>query len=191
MSVKVRNGMTFRVEGYDARLLLYCLLTMTTIPSCSVCKHCHRGDDVSMRDSVAVHWVDSVRYVDKVVTRDSIVLVPLPQESSQSVQPTILPSHLETSLAESDAYVDSLGLHHTLNNKKGDLQAHTQVTDHYHSEEHYQQKDSTNTHNEVQKVEVERELTWWEKFRLDAFCWLILAIVLTNIRTILKWLSIL
>lgn len=183
---KVKNGTIFNVVGYDARLLLLALNLATTIPSCSVCKHCPRGDGASVRDSVAIHWVDSVRYIEKVVTRDSIVLVPLPQESSQSVTPTILPSHLETSLAESDAYVDSLGLHHTLNNKKGNLQTHTQVTDHYHSEEHYQQKDSTNTHSEAQEVEVERESTWWERFRLDAFPWLILALIITNIKSILK-----
>lgn len=167
------------------------IITIVLLASCGICRHCPCKGSVSVRDSVAIHWKDSVRIKDSLVVRDSVFAVPLPTESSSSVIPTILPSHLETSIAESDAFVDSLGLHHTLKNKDGSLEAHVPVTEHHHYEEHYQQKNSTATHSEIKPIEVEKELTWWQTFRIKAFWWLILALVVTNIKSILKLLKLL
>ena len=71
----------------------------------------------------------------KIVSKDSLVIhtelisVALPLESHSIVAPT-KKSHLETSIAESDAEIDSLGLlHHTLVNKKDSLKSKIQYID--------------------------------------------------------------
>lgn len=70
----------------------------------------------------------------KIVSKDSLVIhtdlvsVALPLESHSII--TKKKSHLETSLAESDAEIDSLGLlHHTLVNKKDSLRSKIQYVD--------------------------------------------------------------
>lgn len=62
---------------------------------------------------------DSVRIEirDSVIFRDSIVLVPVPVESSNVILPADDSSHIETSLAVSDAYIQEGKLHHSLRNK--------------------------------------------------------------------------
>ena len=171
MSVKVRNGMTFRVEGYDARLLLYCLVTMTTIPSCSVCK-----PRIEYRDSVRVEYRDRIihdtatfyveKEVEKIVTKDTT-------------------SHLENRWAVSDASVSEGLLYHSLESIPQIVKVPYEVEVH---DTTYVEKAQEIVYVEKQ---VEKPLTWWQGLRLDAFWWLILALVLTNIKTILKWLSIL
>ena len=80
----------------------------------------------------------SPRYISssniKIVSKDSLVIntklvsVALPLESHSII--TKSKSHLETSLAESDASIDSLGLlHHTLVNKKDSLKSKIQYID--------------------------------------------------------------
>lgn len=137
-------------------ILAGCCVTKPTLPQ---------------KDSTVVHVRDSVNIIDRVVTRDSVVYIELPVESSQNILPTFVPSHLETSLAKSDAYVDSLGLHHTLKNKSTSLPATVPVTEHTVVTDQTHQADSVATHT-VYK-EVERESTSWERFRLKAFWWLI------------------
>lgn len=119
----------------------------------------------SVRDSVAVRYKDStvIRYVD--------VEVPVPVESSRAVVPDS--SHLETSIAVSDASVDSLGrLHHSLSNKPGKLTAKVPF------EEHILEKEETRTSEEQKTVTeyIEKPLTPWQTFRLRAF-WLLLGMV--------------
>ena len=71
----------------------------------------------------------------KIVSKDSLVVhtelvsVALPLESHTIVTPT-KKSHLETSVAESDAEIDSLGmLRHTLINKKDSISTKIQYVD--------------------------------------------------------------
>ena len=71
----------------------------------------------------------------KIVSKDSLVIntklvsAAIPLESHTIVTPT-KKSHLETSVAESDASIDSLGLlHHTLVNKKDSLRSKIQYID--------------------------------------------------------------
>lgn len=81
----------------------------------------------------------SPRYIPasniKIVSKDSLyihtelVSIAIPLESHTIVTPT-KKSHLETSVAESDAEIDSLGLlHHTLVNKKDSLKSKIQYVD--------------------------------------------------------------
>ena len=66
---------------------------------------------------------------DSLIVRTELVSVALPLESHTIVTPT-KKSHLETSLAESDAEIDSLGLlHHTLTNKKDSIKTKIQYID--------------------------------------------------------------
>ena len=70
----------------------------------------------------------------KIVSKDSLIIhtelvsVAIPNESHSII--TKSKSHLETSVAESDAEIDSLGLlHHTLVNKKDSLKREIQYID--------------------------------------------------------------
>ena len=66
---------------------------------------------------------------ESMIVRTELVSTPIPLESHTIVTPT-KKSHLETSVAESDASIDSLGLlHHTLTNKKDSIKAKIQYVD--------------------------------------------------------------
>ena len=107
------------------------------------------------RDSVAVIVRDSV------VFRDSVVLVEVPKESDKTVLPDCDTSHLETSVAKSEAWVEDGRLHHTLRNKDG---AFIPVTIKMPERIHYEQKDRLVYNRIVESVEGEKPLSWWEKF---------------------------
>ena len=65
---------------------------------------------------------------DSLVVHTELVSIALPLESHSII--TKSKSHLETSVAESDAEIDSLGmLHHTLVNKKDSLKSKIQYVD--------------------------------------------------------------
>ena len=65
---------------------------------------------------------------DSLIVRTELVSIALPLESHSII--TKSKSHLETSLAESDAEIDSLGLlHHTLINKKDSIKTKIQYVD--------------------------------------------------------------
>ena len=84
-------------------------------------------------------------------------------------------SHLETDYAESDARINEDGtLSHTLKNKPTKHPAPVKnSTDTIYVDKVIEKPVPT----EVPK-EVERELTWWEKIRLDTWGWLVTALVL-------------
>ena len=72
----------------------------------------------------------SIRIVskDSLVINTKLVSVAIPNESHSII--TKKKSHLETSVAESDASIDSLGmLHHTLTNKKDSISTKIQYID--------------------------------------------------------------
>lgn len=65
---------------------------------------------------------------DSLIVQTKLVSIALPLESHSVI--TKSKSHLETSLAESDAEIDSLGLlHHTLVNKKDSIKTKIQYVD--------------------------------------------------------------
>ena len=107
------------------------------------------------RDSVAVIVRDSV------VFRDSLVLVEIPKESDKDVVVKSDTSHLETSVAESEAWVADGRLHHTLRNKDW---AFIPVTIKMPERLHYEQKDRLVYNRIVETIEVEKPLNWWERF---------------------------
>ena len=78
------------------------------------CSICHRVQYVPVESKI-----DSV-IIEKIVERVDSVYIPVPGESVEVVRQDS--SHLETSVAISDAKIDSNGvLHHTLKNKNTNL----------------------------------------------------------------------
>lgn len=91
------------------RFILF--LVMFLMMGCSIC---HRVQYVPVETKI-----DSV-IVEKIVERVDSVYFPVPSESSEVVREDS--SHLETSVAISDAKIDSTGrLYHTLKNKDVNL----------------------------------------------------------------------
>lgn len=83
-------------------------------------------------------------------------------------------SHLETSMAISDAWIDTIGeLHHTLDNIPQQIKVPTviyvPVADTSHSELH----SSDNT----KVVEVERDFHWWERTLMAMGCCFVLLLI--------------
>lgn len=109
-------------------------------------------------------------YVERLV-KDT-VMVEIPAQTALVVTPADS-SHLETDYAVSDAWTDSIGLlHHSLSNK-----AHERAVE-------IERPERTTTTSEVKSEAKtrtitkykDREPTWWERFRMSAFWWLVLAL---------------
>lgn len=131
------------------------------VSSCSVQK-----PQIIVRDSVRVEYRDrivrdTVGYeipveVEKIVTRDTA-------------------SHLSNRLAESDAVVSGGFLFHSLRTKAQTIYVPVEVhvTDTLVVEKEAQ---------EIEKTEyVEKQLNWWQKFRLNGF-WVLLVVALVGWR---------
>lgn len=130
------------------------------LSGCSLGRHLPEQKTI-IRDSVAVHIKDTT-----IVHVDTIYFE-LPKESSavEVATPETKASHLETSVASSDAYVDADGhLHHSLDNKEGaTLLKEVQIPETWHEMNAY-----TFEHREIEFTpteirEVEKPLTWWQK----------------------------
>jgi len=138
-------------------LLLICLLLASCSPK-------HSPPVIEYRDSLVVEYRDSL------VFRDSIIQVPIPLESDQAIVRIDDTSHRETSFAESDAWVGSDGfLHHNIRNKRGEIPIHVAIPEHWIVDKAHAEKAATITN----PVYVERKLTGWQKFRIEAFWWLL------------------
>ena len=117
----------------------------------------------SVRDSVRVETQIRTEYV-----RDTVLVEVPAEEKAQTVRDTT--SHLETTFAESDAAITPDGaLHHTLRNKPQQHPAEVETKVVY--------RDRIKT----ERVEVERDLTWWQQTRLRGF-WVLLAVVVWLLR---------
>lgn len=92
------------------KAVLPCCLLVVSLAGCGTARRTQQPA-IHIRDSVAVH------YEERHVTVFDTVPVTLPQESSIT-QTLDTVSHIETSVAESDAWITPGGvLHHTLKNK--------------------------------------------------------------------------
>lgn len=167
----ISSRTTFRVFGYYARLLLYSLMVMNSLSSCGVCK-----PRIEYRDSVRVEYRERVIHdtatfeipviVEKNVTRDTV-------------------SHLSNLYAKSDARVEAGFLWHSLESIPQAIQVPIEVEVH---DTTFIEKASETVY--VEKS-VEKPLSWWQCLRIDAFWWLILCLILTNIKSILKLVKLL
>ena len=125
------------------------LLTLTFIlaVSCSLFKEVPVKDQINIRDSIAIHQVDSVVYIPKEVIKD---IVP--------VYDTL---KMETSMAQAEAYVDTTT--HTL---KGSLKNKQGTTTKIKYVDRVQYRDSIQIKEVPIPVEVEKEVKihpWYER----------------------------
>lgn len=127
-----------------------------------------QGCSPKVVEKIQVEYRDTT--IIKETVRDSLIRVPIPLEDWQVVVDITEASHLETSVAESDAFVGRDGrLHHSLSNKRDSLAAIVPI--HYHHT--YTATSSQTTHTLVREVKVEKPLSKWQSFRLRAFPWLL------------------
>lgn len=110
---------------------------------------------------------------DSLVWRDSLIKVPIPLGKDQAITHVGDTSRLEIDVAVSEAFVDSTGLlHHKLENKQGTLDAVVKIP----SRTIWTNMTNTSRETITKEVKVEKELTWWQKFRIGAFWWLLGAV---------------
>lgn len=167
--VKLKPGpVVFNVVGYDSRLLMLAMLAMPGIASCGVRKH---EPKIEYRDSVRVE------YRDRIVHDTATFEIPVIIEKNVTRDTS---SHLENPYAKSDAVVSGGLLWHSLESIPQTIEVPVKVEVH---DTTYIEKSSVKTEEDVP---VEKPLTWWQGLRIDAFWWLVLALILTNIKTILR-----
>lgn len=110
---------------------------------------------------------DSVSVVIKksVIYRDTTIYVEVPVEVIKEILPDIDTSHLETSLAISEAWVNAGKLNHVLTHKDAKIEQTIPIP------EKHTQKDSVSIYikKEVKEVpvEVEKPLNAWQHFRMS------------------------
>lgn len=111
----------------------------------------------TQRDSTIVEIRDSV------FLRDTIIQVAIPAEADKAILPDTDTSRLQTSLAESEAFVKDGRLHHTLRNRSEKLQpVRVQYVDRAHTEK----TASLAQRQTIETVEVDRPITPWQRLRL-------------------------
>lgn len=155
------------------------LLLILTILSASCC---------SLKQIPSLEQKDSVRTVikDRIVYRDTVIHVPVPVESDKAVLQDTDTSFLRTSLAESEAFVRGGKLHHSLRNRSEQLQPiNLKLPEKILQTDNFLMKQQTVT------VEVERELTRWQKLLqalgLGTFVALCAALLYMAIRIVRKF----
>lgn len=112
---------------------------------------------------------------DSLIVRTELISVALPLESHSII--TKKKSHLETSVAESDAEIDSLGLlHHTLINKKDSIKTKIQ----YINKIVY--RDSV----EVREVPVEVKVPYVPKFYKFTFAFFGIFVLFIVVKLLIK-----
>ena len=147
------------------------LVLLAVATGCGLCKHL--PTEVNIKDSTVVNYLDST----VISIKDSTVFVQLPAEESSAVLPDGYHSHVQTSLAESDAWVSDGLLHHTIRNRS-DYQLPVVVPITTTATVIRQDSNHTGLTQRTVIKEVERKLTWWQRFRIGSFFWLLaLAII--------------
>ena len=120
---------------------------------------------------------DSTKVVETI--KDSLIYISLPLEKDQVIAHLGDTSKLETSLARSIAFIGGDGfLHHTLENKSEEK---LPVVVPIHSKTIFTLVSDKHTEVITKYEYVEKPLSWWQKFRLGAFWWLVGAIVIALI----------
>ena len=135
----------------------FTILAMVVMASCGTPKMAMTTD--VQKDSVSVVIKESVIY------RDTTICVEMPVEEIKEILPDIDTSHLETSLAISEAWVNAGKLYHFLTHKDAKIEQTIPIP------EKHTQKDSVSVSiKEVEKevpVEVEKPLNAWQHFRMS------------------------
>lgn len=145
-------------------ILLFTILSLVLfsfLVSCGASKH------VAINDTTKVEFKDSIIFRDSTRIVDSIIYVKIPREKVMDIISQIDTSYLETSVAESYAYIDttSLMIIHSLENKDTVLQEKIVYKDRYITTEKIVYRDSIQTKEIPVRVEVEKKVYpktyWW------------------------------
>ena len=124
---------------------------------------------LEQRDSTVIKIKDSIRF------RDSLLLVPVPEGADKAKLPDTDTSFLCTSVAESEAFVKDGVLHHSLRNRsEAVIPIRITIPERIRTEE----KGLTRYLKQVERIEVEKELSRWQRF-LQGLGWTaLIAVVL-------------
>lgn len=124
---------------------------------------------LEQKDSTVINIKDSIRF------RDSLVLVPVPEGADKSKLPDTDTSFLQTSVAESEAFVKDGVLHHSLRNRsEAVIPIRITIPERIRTEE----RGLTRYLKQVERIEVEKELSRWQRF-LQGLGWTaLIAVVL-------------
>lgn len=154
--------------------LLISLLALLLLSACRTAKPSEPSPPVILTrsDSIRIEYIERVR-IDTVTVK-----IPVPAESSKQVVRDSI-SHLETSLAFSDAWINADGsLGHSLKNKDSPIKADVPVP-----VKDTQTNKSSESIKEVpvpfpveKKIYVEAPLSAWQKFRMHSFWFLAVAL---------------
>ncbi len=108
---------------------------------------------------------------DSIAWRDTTIYVPIPLGSSEAITAVGDTAKAKTAIAEAASWVDGAGkLHLELNNRKGFIPHDAKIP----SRTIWTSVNNTRAETLTRTVEVEKPLSWWQKFRIGAFWWLIL-----------------
>lgn len=118
---------------------------------------------------------DSVSVVikERVIVKDSLIYVEVPAEAESAIIPDTDTSRLETSLAESEAWVLNGQLNHTLRHKE-DVRLPKIVS----IPVYLRKEEVKNLSQKVIIKEVEKNLTSWQSFRMTLGGLVIIVVVL-------------
>lgn len=108
----------------------------------------------TQKDSVTIIVKEVVKY------RDSLIYVEVPVEVEKVIMAATDTSHLETSLAVSEAWVTDGKLNHTLAHKKTKIEKEVVIPE-THTQTSTEKVESS---ERVEYVEVEAELSSWQNF---------------------------
>lgn len=135
-------------------------------------------ETVQLFDTEIVHIKDSIRF------RDSLILVPVPEGADKAKLPDTDTSVLKTSVAESEAFVKDGVLHHFLRNRaEAVIPIRITIPERIRTEE----KGLTRYLKQVERVEVEKELSRWQRF-LQGLGWTsLIAVALWIINKVRKF----
>lgn len=130
------------------------------------------GCSPKIAENISEHT--SVEKKDSTYYRDTTIYVPIPLENGQVITRANEKARAETSIAEAEAFVDTLGfLHLDIRNKPVHLSAVVAIP-------HRSIWVNTTAKKEQLKqlvVHVEKPLNWWQKFRINSFWWLLAAVI--------------
>lgn len=165
----------------------YIFIFIILLTSLSCFSGCGSLKQVPVTNNTSVIFKDSLIIRDSTRFIDSIIYVPIPREKVMEIISQIDTSFLETSVAESQAYVDtnSLMIVHSLENKDTALKEKIIYKDKYITETRVVYKDSIQIKEVPVEVEVVKTVypkTYW--YLLGFF---ILVLVYIGIRIYLKF----
>ena len=152
------------------KALLYILAAVLLLAGCSPCKHI-AAIQVQRQDSTHTEVVTKTYFVT------DTVFVEIPAQTAERTTADST-SHLENDYATSDARINTDGsLYHDLKTKPQEIPKEVQTPVELNDSIVYKYKDRTVY--ETVEVEVERELTWWQKTQMYGFWVALLVIVIT------------